>query len=363
MKKLLSFPVAAMLACLFISPSCRKTEHATNPTPSNVRLLGYTEIITQTIVAPIRLTPVITETYSFAYNSDNRLSLVLFATNDSNQKRLGLLDLRAVYTYTGGSISRAVTNLKSTSIVETDIFNQNAFGQLTSAYFPWDSHLYTYQGKLLASQKDIYADTGTTITAYTTFTSDNHDLLNQFFNGTLTANFSDTGLRPVLPVGATVRDSVMTLPITVTWTTYSPTGGTPAVTTHQISSFTSSGQLTDNLTGYSQQMVRLDAVDPYGIYTRPVYFPAGLNPRRYFQYYNLLDNRMGDYLQLESFKIYGMNLYDNQHLIKQISTDYDTTFISYDIDGQSKITQTHVLKKDKLGNRVQMEYKLQYDTR
>jgi hypothetical protein len=72
---------------------------------------------------------------------------------------------------------------------------------------------------------------------------------------------------------------------------------------------------------------------------------------------------MGDYLQLEIFKIYGMNLYDNQHLIKQISTDYDTTFISYDIDGQSKITQTHVLKKDKLGNRVQMEYKLQYDTR
>jgi hypothetical protein len=109
-------------------------------------------------------------------------------------------------------------------------------------------------------------------------------------------------------------------------------------------------------------MVEVSAVDPYGIYSRPVFFPAGLNSTKFFQIYDYLFNRTGDYLQLEAFKTYGVNLYLNEHLIKQMTTNFDTTFVTYDIDGQSKVTQTHVVLKDKFGNATHYEYRLTYDT-
>lgn len=359
MKKLFPLFVCACLsACIFMSPSCKKIYHSTNPTPSNFRLLGFTKVTTRNSVVPLKLWPAITETYSFGYNSDNKLSEILYVTNDSNQKKADLLDLRMEFTYSAGSVYRNVYNVNSAKLLERDTFSLNGYGQVTNANFPFESHSYAYQGVLLASETDVYSDSGTTVSATSYFTSDNHDLLHQLFNGTLTASFPDSGIRPDINALDTFRDSILTYPITVSWSNVIPvvTGYDTATVTHTV------GSNTDALNNYSQNLLELNAVDGNGIYVRPVFFPAGLSTSKFFQIYDFLTNRTGDYLQLESFKTCGVNIYQNAHLLKQLTTSYDTTFVSYDIDGQSKVTQTHVKIKDKLGNTTLIEYKLQYDT-
>jgi hypothetical protein len=359
MKKSLSLIACALLVgSVSLMPSCKKIYHATNITPANARLLGYTKITTRVIIAPFTPTPVITENYSFSYDDNNRLSQVLYATNDSNVKKLGLLNLRMSYDYSGGNIYRTVYNLKNANVVERDTFSLNAYGQLVSSVFPWESHSYTYQGKLIATQKDTYSDSGTTISATYNFTSDNHDLLHQEFNGVLTATFPDSGIRAVILPADTTRDTILTYPLDVTWTTVNvSSGGYDSTYTYH----NGVNSHTDQLTGYSQKTVKVDAKDANGAYVRSVYFPAGLNPQKFYQIYDFLSNRTGDYLQLESFKTFGVNVYQNEHLIKTMTTAYDTTNVTYDIDAQSKITQTHVVIKDKLGNKTTIDYKLQYE--
>jgi|GEM_PF-3134487 len=359
MKKLLSFLVCTVLVTgIFMSPSCKKIYHSTEFTPTNFRLLGFTKVITRNIIAPPAAWPVITETYSFAYDDNNRVSQILFSTNDSNQKPLGLLDLRMTFDYQGSTVYKTITNLKSVRVVERDTFNLNGYSQLLSAYFPWDYHTFTYQGKLVAAQTDAYRDSGTIVSATSYFTSDNHDLLHQLFNGTLSVTFPDSGIRPFVTPVDTFRDTILSLPLSITWTTFVP--GPLGITT--VDANHTNNSYSDALSGNSQYMVEVNAVDPYGIYVRPVFFPAGLNSTKFFQIYDYLLNRPGDYLQLEAFKTYGVNVYQNEHLLKQLTTAYDTTFVSYDIDAQSKITQTHVLVKDKLGNATRYEYRLTYDT-
>ena len=359
MRKIFSLFICALcVTCIFLFPSCKKIYHSTLPTPANFRLLGYTRIITHNIVIPYYPKPVVTETYSFTYDGNNRLSQVLYSTNDSSLKSQGLLNVIINYAYSGNTVTRTVNNLKSTNIAEQDVFELNGNNQLVSATFPWDSHTYSYNGALLDGQSDTYSDSGTSISASTFYTSDNQDLLSEFFNGTLTANFPDSGIRPDITPADTLRDSVITTPLNVTWTSVVPkaTGIDSAFTYHTVNGYS------DVLNGYGEYEEEVSAVDVNGIYVRPVYFPAGLNSTKFFQIYDFLLNRTGDYLQLESFKTYGVNLYQNKHMIKQISTPYDTTFVSYDIDAQSKVTETHVLLKDKLGNSTSYEYKLIYTT-
>ncbi len=359
MKKLFSLFICALCAtCIFMYPSCKKIYHSTLPTPSNFRLLGFTKIITHNIIIPFSAKPVVTESYSFGYDDNNRLSQVLMSSNDSNLKKLGLLDLRMTYDYSGGTVNRTIYNLKQANVAERDTFQLNANNQLVSCSFPWETHTFTYNGNLLASQTDSYRDSGTVVSASTYFTSDNLDLLQEYFNGNLTATFPDSGIRPDITPAFPDRDSIITLPLSVTWASIVPK--TTGIDTTFV--YHTANALSDGLSGYGEYMVKVTAVDPYGIFVRPVYFPAGLNSTKFFQIYDFLPNRTGDYLQLESFKTYGVNVFQNQHMIKQISTAYDTTFVNYDIDAQSKVTQTHVLLKDKMGNLTTIEYKLIYDT-
>ena len=360
MKKLFSLFVCVLLiACVFMAPSCKKIYHETLPTPTNIRLMGFTKITTRNIIAPPTAYPVVTETYSFTYDNSNRLSMVLYATNDSSQKSAGLLNERMTYTYTGSNVYRTVTNFESSSVVEQDTFYLNGYNQLLSSSFPFEAHSYTYQGQLVASQTDVYRDSGTSISATSYFTSDNHDLLHQLFNGTLVAYFPDSGIRPDISPAFPGRDSILSYPLSVTWTaTVVTLKGIDSTYVFQ-STNSNDGAV---LNGYSENLEEVSAVDANGIYVRPVYFPAGLNSSKFFQIYDYLYNRIGDYLQLEAFKTYGVNIYQNEHLIKQMSTPFDTTFVSYDIDAQSKVTDTHVLLKDKLGNSTTIEYKLVYNT-
>lgn len=350
--------VLVLPIALLFAPSCNKLYHYPNPTPSNYRLSGYTLTTTSLIITPLTLTPVVTETYSFSYDGNNRLSQILYGTNDSNKYKAGLADLRMNFSYSGNVIYRTVTNLKSSSIVETDSFILDANGRLLSSYFASESHMFTYQGNLLASETDTYSDTGTTVSATTTFTSDNSDLLNQFFNGVLSATFPDSGIRPAITPLDTFRDSVLTAPLTVYWTEVIPTKTSVKAdtTSHAINGNT------DQFTGYFEYPIVISAIDPNAIYVRQVAFPGGLAPLKSFHIYDFLPNRAGDYLQLQSFSEYGVNIYQNAHMLKSMVTSFDTTNVNYAIDGQSKVTQTTAVHTDNLGNTTTQVYKLQYDT-
>ena len=361
MKKLFSVSLAVttlLLGGLLFAPSCKKVWHGTNPTPSNFKLLGYTKITTKTMVAPPMYIPTVTETYSFAYDDNNRLSQILYATNDSNMKKFGLLDLRIAFTYSADSIIKTIYNLKASNIVEQDTFIQNAFGQIIQGYFLKERHSFTYNGSLLATQTDTYIDSGTTISGTSLFTSDNKDYLHQSFNGILTATFPNIGIRPDITPAFPQYDSVLSYPLTVIWNTFGPNAGT---TTHNNVGVDGVDQ-TDKLTGYSSNGATVDAYDANGISVRTGHFPAGLYTTKFFQIYDFLDDRVGDYMQLESFTTYGVNNYRESHLVKQMTTTYDTTFVSYNIDAQSKITQTQVTIKDIKGNKTSIIYKLTYDT-
>ncbi len=361
MKKLFSFSLAVttlLLGGLLFAPSCKKVWHATNPTPSNFKLLGYTKIITKTMVAPIMYIPAVTETYSFGYDGNNRLSQILYATNDSNMKKLGLLDLRITFDYSADSIIKTIYNLKAANIVEQDTFIQNAYGQIIFGNFLKERHTYTYAGSLLASQTDTYLDSGTTVSGTSFFTSDNKDFLHQAFNGSLTATFPNIGIRPDITPAFPQRDSILSYPLTVVWNTFDPYIST---TTHNSVGVDGVDQ-TDILTGYHSNGATVDAYDANGIFVRTGYFPAGLYTTKFFQIYDFFDDRVGDYMQLQSFTTYGVNIYHESHLVKQMTSTYDTTFVTYNIDAQSKITQTQVLIKDIKGNSTSIIYKLTYDT-
>jgi len=366
MKKLFSRYIGALLlACIFMYPSCKKIYHSTYVTPANYRLAGYTKITTPNMIAPPALMPVITENYSFSYDNSNRLSQVLYGTNDSNEYKAGLEDLRMNYTYSGDSIFKLVTNLKSTNIVELDTFTTNATGQLVTAEFtsgiwPTEYHSFTYAAALLDGETDVYSDTGTSISATSTFTSDNGDLLYQLFNGTLNATFPDSGISPYITPLFPNRDSILSYPLTVTWTQYLFGVPLPTVVTHNnAGSYTSP---TDELNGYSQNEISVDAVDSSGVAVRTAYFPEGLSSSKFFQIYDFLTDRTGDYLQLQSFTKYGINIYQNAHMVKAMTTTFAKDSVSYVIDAQSKVTQTTVYTKDKYGNTNTVVYQLQYET-
>jgi hypothetical protein len=80
-----------------------------------------------------------------------------------------------------------------------------------------------------------------------------------------------------------------------------------------------------------------------------------------FAFYGMA-NRMGDFFQLNSFVLYGQNIYCNAHLAKQITSSGYTTNITYIFDGDSKITQTDAMVSDSVGNTYHYTYKLAYET-
>jgi hypothetical protein len=78
-----------------------------------------------------------------------------------------------------------------------------------------------------------------------------------------------------------------------------------------------------------------------------------------------LANRVGDYYQLQSFTAYGVTLYANAHLLKSVNGTGATInagllSITYDIDADSKVTQTYVSGYGYVTSPV-TTYKLQYE--
>jgi hypothetical protein len=348
--------VATMIALVFIYSSCRKAGHSTNPTPGNYRINSYTKITNYSILfPPATVKPPVTESYSFFYNTNNRLSKIIYTTNDSNvttTKR----SLIITFDYLDNKIYKTSTDANTKAVVELDTFIQDGNSMITNAYFPSLTNVYNYYGKLLARETLSTRDTNTVITANMTYTSNNGDFLNRNFDGTLTVNFPDIGKKPFLIFPDSVWDTALSLPLTVVWTSISPTG---VVTTTQHDDVY---DYKDVLSGYNGNTIMVDAVDANGVTVRTGHFAGGIYTKQFYQIYDFLLNRPGDYLQLESFKTYGVNVYQNQHMVKSITSPFATTTVTYKIDADSKVTQTEATIKDNLGNTTISTYKLQYQT-
>lgn len=322
--KLLS--AAALVAGFYMLPSCNKVINPRNPLPGNYRMQSYTKISTLSGAT-------VNENYSFFYNSDNRVSTILFTSNDSNN-----FDKSAQFEYSNDTIYKTITKVKTSLVVERDTFIQNSAGQITTAYFPQRYVTYEYFGKLLARVNETFYNVGpasnTTFKSTVIYTSNNSDFLRN--DGDLTISYP-----------------YMSTPISVAYTIFDPKA--PILGTQD-------GVGTDlHLTSYVKGPIYITSVDNNGLVDTATY--PGLQFKQSFGVFPDQVNRMGDYMQLGSFTTYGVNIYQNTHLIKSIYAKEDTSDITYVIDGDSKITQTHIATKDYTGLiRNTAVYKMQYTT-
>ncbi len=98
-----------------------------------------------------------------------------------------------------------------------------------------------------------------------------------------------------------------------------------------------------------------------GIRARTVTVPEDVFSNKTYTFYGD-QNRTGDFMQLNSFIIYGYNIYQNANLLQSITSPKYTTKVTYTIDGDSKITQLVVTVTDIYGNVGTSVYSLQYGT-
>lgn len=356
MKKVLLLTASVIAVLASILPSCKKIHHSTNPTPDNYRISSYSKVTTKSIIMPPTATPITTDNYRFIYNANGRVAQMFITSNDSNKLKVGLGNLSIVFTYTSDSIYKTTTDVNTSTVMERDTFIQNSAGQIIDAYFPMEVHHFAYYGKLLANETVSYRDTNTTLTAHLTYTSNNGDFLARNFDGGISVSFPDSGIRPTYVAGDPYRDTELVYPIDVTWTVYSPDGSAVPVLHPGVT-------YSDALSGYFGNYITVDGIDVNGVKVRTGYFPAGYTQKQSYQVYDFLTNRIGDYLHLSSFTIYGVNIYENVHMINRIASPLSSTKVDYTIDADSKVTYSSVVIKDSvLKNVVSEAYKLQYET-
>jgi hypothetical protein len=328
MKYLYSFRLAVFfIICASFGSSCKKVTHATRPTPGNYRLLSYTKIRTDSVGV------VLNENYRFFYDGSNRVSQILYTTNDTSQS-----DKSIKFSYNADSIIKTTTRVKTNLVIETDTFIHDANGFITLAYTPYTITTYQYFGKLLSRISQTVDSSFMSLTVTNTITSNNIDFLNSL-TGTLTANFVN-----------------LTTPLAVDWTIY-PLRGTAAVTT----THNNVSGLSDQFTNYGGDPVTVTGTDVNSV-TQSMLYAGGNWFNQAFGVYPDKTNRIGDYLQLSSFTYFGSNIYQTNHLLNYIYRPLDTTRVKYTIDADSKITTTDVTFKDYHNRYWYESYKLQYET-
>lgn len=330
--------------CLWGVSSCRKKIiRPTYATPSNVRIASYNEIYT--VIRPGAL-ETITDNYRFVYNGDNRVSQIFYTTNDSDGA-----DKNIVFNYVNDTIFKIIRSLKTTNVIERDTFIRNSSWQIIAAYFPNLHYKFSYFGKLLARETIEVSDSGSSLSTSSIYTADNVDFLRRTYDGVLSLKLPDSGYvaNPIY------HDTAFKPPIEVTWTTL---GTTVSTVTRTINSYT------DKLENYtSGAPVLVQAKDANGV--RPhgnLYWPGGMYPIQNYDIHYDLANRPGDYLHIQSFTTYGINIYQNQHLVWKIRNSNDSTEANYVIDADSKITQTNVTITLPKNLKLSRQFNIQYET-
>jgi hypothetical protein len=275
------------------------------------------------------------ETYTFSYDASNRLSQVLYTTNDSATVKTSLSSVgtRAVFSYSNDSIYKVTSVLRTGAFIDSNIYIKNREGQIITAYLPNHVIQFEYYGKLLSKRTDKYFHNATSIGATKNYTSDNADFLAWTFDGNLTANFPHAD----------------TAPFTVDWVT------ALATTTHTATTYS------DVFTGYNKLPITMNFKDAFG-HTDTVSFPGGIRSTESYGVFPDKFNRPGDYMYIESFITFGVDIYQQAHLMKSITNTGFTTNVTYEIDADSKITTTNVHTRDSLSHNVISNYRFQYET-
>ena len=327
MKKIFSlFFVAVTISSLLLYPSCKKTQHPTKPTPGNYRILS----ISKRTDSAAKI-----ETYTFSYDASNRLSQVIYTTNDSATVKTSLSSVgtRSVFSYSNDSIYKVTSILRTGAFIDSNIYIKNREGQIITAYLPNHVIQFEYYGKLLSRRTDKYMHNATSIGATKNYTSNNSDFLAVSFDGNLTANFPKAD----------------TAPFTVNWVT-------PLATTkHTATTYT------DVFTGYNMLPVTMDFEDAFG-HKDTVSFPGGYRPNESYGVFPDKFNRPGDYMYIESFIMFGVDIYQQAHLTKSITGTTSVTNVTYEIDADSKITTTNAHTIDSLNRNIISNYRFQYET-
>jgi hypothetical protein len=345
MKKISLFYIAAVTLIFIVMVSaCKKTQHAPNPTPANYRIMSYDKITNYTK----------DDKYTFTFDANGRVSLIAFSSNDASDT---VQFQNIAFTYAGDSIYKTIYNVVNNKVIERDTFIVNTANQITTVYNPFSVFNFSYYGNLLAKEFDTYRDSGTLISLTKTYTSDNADIYQRFFDGTLNATFADTGFKSL----AYINDTDFSTPFSAIWVAGTNVLLTPSMTIEHdgVSS------LKDAITGYSGGgPVVLTGLDGNGVHTRAAAtVPGDLWATESFFVWPELANRTGDYMGLASLTTYGINIYPNAHLVKFITNPGNNTYITYDIDADSKITQATAVIRDSLTHQATtVVYRMQYIT-
>jgi hypothetical protein len=349
----------AVVVVIFSAVSCKKSKpHPLHPTPANNKILSYTKFSSSTLNNTI-----VNENFQFSYDGSGRLIKIQYSTNDSTKVATDVATLIINFTYSpaGDTIYKTWVKTDGVNVVERDTFLVNASqGLLTDAFTPGNIYHYGYFGKLISSYGYSVYDSGTQLSSGTSFTSDNGDLYNEIYEGAINASFPDSGLQD--DGFGVLNPALLVPPLLVYWTDLV----TGAITIHGANSFT------DVFSGYTsghpmaiQIKTELNGpVDSPVVAYDTCIFPGGnFYTQKSYHIYPDLDNRPGDYLQIESFTKYGMNVYQNAHLIRQIvALNGPKTDVTYTIDADSKITQTYVVRTDEYNDQYTYVYKFQYAT-
>ena len=364
------FVILAALSVL-VYASCKKPIHSNAPTPNNVRLHSYTATTKVNTVVPVPIADTINDNYTFTYDANGRVAQILYTTNDllyPNNQRSETI----TFTYVNDTVVKTIMTVPLNTFYHTtfeiDTFLLNGQGLITTTYEPNHITNYQYYGQLIDRQSETYyhnapigtssVTTTTTISEERTYNSDNGDFLNYSFNGILTATFPsqmtvvpyamrDYWEFPTLP-GATIYTAAAHPDLLDLYSVYTQHGG--------LSTYT------DQLSGYSEFPLTVFAVDTANDTAYCRYPGNNIYPNQTYTFYTTMANRIGDYLQLNSYTKWGNNVYRNNHLVKSIINSGYTTTLTYNIDAYSKVTQITAKIVDSVANTWTTTYNLQYES-
>jgi hypothetical protein len=336
MKKNFSlYIVALILLSTFAGTSCKKRIHANAPTPNNVRMLGYTKITTYTPAGFTGISPTVTEKFRFYYDQINRLAKITYTGNDTFAIYKDI-----TFTYKGDTVYKNTKNILTNSIVQRDTFILNSNGLLVTAYTPNLINTYEYYGQLLARKiQKATSHRHIEMTAQSTYTSVNGDFLKNNYDGLLKVDFIE-----------------VKTPLTINY--YQDI---PPFTLFNIQTLVSYEFETHTIANFNYNPIKIKMTDTV-FKQDSLIFPGSDWIGESYHFYTEDANRIGDFLQLESFTMYGNNIFRNAHLVESMTSRNRSAYITYNIDAFSKITQTRYSESDSVLNNKTIVYDIQYET-
>jgi len=361
MKKITLLLSVVVLVAVFavLYTSCKKPVHALQPTPNNVRLMSYTAT---THLLSETLADTTSDNYTFFYDGNNRVIKILYSTSDTAKIRLLQYNssVNITFSYSNDTCIKTTAALGGSPVIEIDTFIINSStGLIATTFTPGMICNYQYYGKLLAIESDEYYNNYHGVTSVSDtreYTSDNGNFLASSFNGILNVTFPTT--MHYTPYA--MRDYWMNI-------TGLNTTAPNLIDVHHTPQIP--GTIHTGLTKNTDQLDYTISGTPLLIFatdtardTCYVDFPGNIWPSQSYTFYNNLANRIGDYLQLGSFTMWGNNLYQNADLVHTIVNSGYTTNVTYNINSYSEITQMTAVIVDSLANTRNVTYNLQYET-